>query len=72
MYDTDVRKVCWEIERKMKRLPAYFYCQHPADSAPVRILVSGLRYWQRAALREKLQCRGFKVSFWQARFKGYG
>lgn len=71
MFDVDVKLVLRDIERKMRFLPEYFYCQHPADSAPIRILVSGLRYWQRGRLLSSLRNRGFVVQYWQAKFKGF-
>lgn len=66
MYDVDVKRVCRAIEEKMRFKPAYFFCQHPSDHAPLRILVNRFRYWERAALKDALRGRGFVVKFWQA------
>lgn len=66
MYETDVKRVCRAIERKIRFKPAYFFCQHPLDRAPLRILVNRFRYWERGILRQELQSRGFVVKFWRA------
>lgn len=67
MYVVNIKQVCRQIERNMRFLPAYFYCQHPADSAPIRILLNGYRYWQRGVIRREMTARGFVVRFWQAK-----
>lgn len=66
MYDVDVRKVCRAIERKMTFKPQYFFCKHPYDKAPLRILVNRFKNWQRHILRRELQSRGFVVKYWKA------
>ncbi len=70
MYVVNIKQVCRRIEQKMWFLPEYFYCQHPADSAPIRILVSGYRYWKRGVIRREFESRGFVVRYWKAKFKG--
>lgn len=72
MFVINIKPVCRQIERKMRFLPEYFYCQHPADKAPIRILISGYRYSARGVIRRDFESRGFVVRFWQAKFNGYG
>jgi hypothetical protein len=72
MYIVNIKAVSRQIERKMLFLPEYFYCQHPADKAPIRILISSYRNWKRGVLRRELQSRGYVVNYWKAKFKGFG
>lgn len=67
MYEINVKQVCRRIELRMRFKPEYFYCQHPADKAPIRILLNGYRFWRRGVIRREMTARGFVVRFWQAR-----
>lgn len=66
MYESDVKRVCRQIRRKLEFKPEYFFCQHPAEKAPLRLLVNRFRYRERAILRSELVNRGFVVRYWKA------
>lgn len=69
MFNSDIQKLVAEIKYQMFFVPEYFFAKHPANRAPIRILVNRKSRAQRSRLGDELRAHGFVVRYWTPKFR---